>query len=130
VAVFYTTHNIEEANTLCDRVAIIREGRIVALDSPERLKATFTGSQSVEVSFSDPVEPEQLADIPEVAHAEKQGDKLRLYTASPGLVATHVAQFALERNLEIHSLNTLGPSLEEVFLALSRGDAGGGDGGS
>ena len=131
VAIFYTTHNIEEANMLCDRVAIIREGRIVALDSPERLKSAFTGSQSVEVSFSDAVEPDQLGDIPRVTHVEKQGDKLRLYAASPGSVAMYVVQFARERNLEIHSLNTLGPSLEEVFMALSRGDpAGEGDTGS
>ena len=131
VAIFYTTHNIEEANMLCDRVAIIREGRIVALDSPERLKSAFTGSQSVEVSFSDAVEPDQLGDIPRVTHVEKQGDKLRLYAASPGSVAMYVVQFARERNLEIHSLNTLGPSLEEVFMAVSRGDpAGEGDTGS
>jgi ABC-2 type transport system ATP-binding protein len=119
VAVFYTTHNIEEANTLCDRVAIIREGRIVALDSPEQLKAAFTGSQSVEVSFSAAVEPKELGDIPDVTHVEKQGDKLRFYTAAPGLVAMHLVECARERNLEIINLNTLGPSLEEVFVALS-----------
>ena len=42
VAIFYTTHNIEEANMLCDRVAIIREGRVVALNTPETLKSAFT----------------------------------------------------------------------------------------
>jgi ABC-2 type transport system ATP-binding protein len=125
-AIFYTTHNIEEANVLCHRVAVIREGRIVALGSPEALKSTFTGSQSVEVSFSEAVEPERLGSIPSLSHIEKQGDKLRLYTASPGAVAMHLVALAREDGIEIVSLNTLGPSLEEVVVALSSGEAGDG----
>ncbi len=121
-SVFYTTHNIEEANVLCDRVAIIREGHIVALDSPERLKATFTGSQAVEVSFSEVVEPERLADLPEVTRVEKRADKLHLRTASPGAVAMTLVDFAHEHDLEIISIVTHGPSLEEVFVALSGGE--------
>ena len=51
VTVFLTTHNIEEANLICDRVAIVNNGRIAAIDSPERLKGTIQSVQSVEVSF-------------------------------------------------------------------------------
>src|SRR4030043_412320 len=49
--VFLTTHDIEEANQLCDRVAIINHGQITAIDTPERLKATFRRVQSVEVAL-------------------------------------------------------------------------------
>ncbi len=49
--IFLTTHNIEEANTLCQTVCIINKGKIVAQDSPERLKKMFDTTQSVEVSF-------------------------------------------------------------------------------
>jgi ABC-2 type transport system ATP-binding protein len=122
-AIFYTTHNIEEANVLCDRVAVIREGRIVALDSPEGLKSTFSGSQSVAVSFSEAVEPERLGSVPGLRHIEKQGDKLQLYTASPGAAAMHLVELARQNGIEIVSLNTLGPSLEEVVVALSSGEA-------
>ena len=51
VTVFLTTHNIEEANLVCDRVAIINRGRIAAIDSPEKLKGTIQSVQSVEVAF-------------------------------------------------------------------------------
>ncbi len=49
--VFLTTHNIEEANVICERVGIINKGRITAIDTPESLKRTFEQTQSVEVSF-------------------------------------------------------------------------------
>jgi ABC-2 type transport system ATP-binding protein len=121
VGVFYTTHYIEEANILCDRVAIISQGRIVASDTPEALKSAFAGSQSVLVSFNVPVDPRTVESLEGVTHVEKQADKLRLFTDSPGPVTTQVVDFARSKNLDILSLNTLGPSLEEVFVSLSKG---------
>jgi ABC-2 type transport system ATP-binding protein len=121
MGVFYTTHYIEEANTLCDRVAIIRQGRIVASDTPEALKSAFVGSQSVLVGFDVPVDPATIESLEGVTHVEKQADKLRLFTQSPGPVTTRVVDFARRESLEILSLNTLGPSLEEVFVSLSKG---------
>lgn len=50
--VFLTTHQIEEANQLCDRVAIINHGQIAAIDTPERLKQAFQQVQSVEVPWN------------------------------------------------------------------------------
>ncbi len=123
VTVFYTTHNIEEANVLCDRVGIIRAGRLVALDSPEALKSTLAESQSVLVAFDGPVNREQLDQLDEVTHSEKEGDKLRLFTPAPGKVVEQLVPFAQQRRLEILSLNTLGPSLEDVFVSLSKDDA-------
>ena len=55
VTVFLTTHNIEEANLTCDRVAIINKGHIAAIDSPERLKNTIQSVQSIEVGFDSVV---------------------------------------------------------------------------
>ncbi len=119
VAVFYTTHNIEEANVLCDRVGILCRGRLVALDSPEALKSTFAGSQSVVVGFDERVDADALAALEEVTHVQKDGDKLRVFTAAPGRVVERLVDFARERGPGILSINTLGPSLEEVFVALS-----------
>jgi ABC-2 type transport system ATP-binding protein len=119
VAVFYTTHNIEEANMLCGRVAIISEGRIAAIDTPESLKAAFAGSQSVQVAFDAPVEADALAHLREVRHVETEGDKLRLYTSSPGVVTMQLVDFARSKSLRVVSLNTAGPSLEEVFVSLT-----------
>lgn len=119
MTVFYTTHNIEEANVLCDRVAIIRQGRLAALDTPEALKSTLAESQSVEVAFKPPADLGDLEEFDEVTHGEKHGDKCRLFTAAPGTLIEHLVAFAQESDREILAMNTLGPSLEEVFVSLS-----------
>lgn len=118
-AIFYITHNIEEANLLCDRVAVISGGRLAAIDSPEALKATFASSQAVQVAFTDTVAPEQLAGLAGVIRVEKQGDKLHVYTSSPAQVVEAIVDLARARDLGLVSVNTLGPSLEEVFVRLT-----------
>ncbi len=119
--IFLTTHQIEEANQLCDRVAIINHGQIAAIDTPERLKQAFRRVQSVEVAL----EPEgqahgqALATLPGVTTAVKMGDKWRLYTKDPSALLPQVMDYANSRELRVVSLNTLGPSLEDVFLEIT-----------
>ena len=81
MTVFLTTHNIEEANLICDRVAIINRGHIAAIDSPEKLKGTIQSVQSIEVSFEAPKDLNDiLKGIPMVSEVRKEGDKFRLFT--------------------------------------------------
>lgn len=131
VTIFLTTHNIEEANILCDRVAIINRGHIAAIDTPERLKKTIQSVQSIEVAF-DPygaVKVDDLAEIDQVTDVQKQGDKFRLITGDPPAVIGGVMEYARNSNLRILSINTLGPSLEDVFIRLTGigREAGGGE---
>lgn len=120
--VFLTTHQIEEANQLCDRVAIINHGQIAAIDTPERLKQAFRRVQSVEVAV-EPCEdskPSQgLAALPGVTTAVKMGDKWRLYTENPSALLSQIMDYARAHELRVLSLNTLGPSLEDVFLEIT-----------
>jgi ABC-2 type transport system ATP-binding protein len=123
--VFLTTHQIEEANQLCDRVAIIDHGQLAAIDTPERLKAAFRRVQSVEVAL----EPQalkvsetfrvSLAALPGVTTAVKMGDKWRLYTEDPSVLLPRVISYAGSHGLRVVSLSTLGPSLEDVFLEIT-----------
>lgn len=121
VTVFLTTHNIEEANLACDRVAIINRGRIAAIDSPERLKKTIQSVQSVEVAFDapSPVTVEDMGRIPDVSEVIKQGDKFRLITEDPPAVIDGVMVFAAARKARVISMTTMGPSLEDVFIRLT-----------
>lgn len=121
VTVFLTTHNIEEANITCDRVAIVNHGRIAAIDSPERLKKTIQSVQSVEVAFDlhPPADVAGLEQIPAVTEVIKQGDKFRLFTHDPPAVIEGVMAFAAQRGGRVISVNTLGPSLEDVFIRLT-----------
>ena len=118
--IFLTTHDIAEADRLCDRVAIINEGRIAAIDRPESLKATIQSTQSVLVSFdSIDFEPTQLEELDSVEELEKEGDKWRLYGTDPGEIVGEVVDFARGEGLKVTSVDTVGPSLEETFTHLT-----------
>jgi ABC-2 type transport system ATP-binding protein len=121
VTVFLTTHNIEEANVMCDRVAIINKGNIIAIDAPESLKNTIQGSQSIEVSFNrnSADHLDELSRLSMVNEVQKAGDKFKLYTEDPAEVIDAVAVYAHTHNLKIISITTLGPSLEDVFVKLT-----------
>lgn len=121
VTVFLTTHNIEEANLTCDRVAIINRGRIAAIDSPERLKKTIQSAQSVEVAFDAavPHRMEDLKRIPKVSEVRKEGDKFRLFTEDPSSVIPAIMDYAKNSNTRVLSMTTFGPSLEDVFIKLT-----------
>lgn len=117
--VFLTTHNIEEANMLCERVGIIDKGRIAAIDTPEKLKRTFEETQSIEVSFNKAVDA-NLIKKPGVANRiEKLGDKWKLYTDNPDKLVKYLARFAEDQKLMIVSLQICGVSLEDVFVKLT-----------
>lgn len=116
---------MEEANKLCDRIAIINHGKIAAIDSPENLRMKSSSLKSVEVSFSKPVLTNELSKIPNITEAKKIGDKIRLYTDEPHSVINNLIGYARSKGLIIVSLNTLAPTLEDVFIKLikeHRGD--------
>jgi len=121
VTVFLTTHNIEEANLTCDRVAIINRGHIAAIDSPERLKSAIQSAQSVEVAFSTTAagREEELQQLRNVSEVRKEGDKFRLFTHDPSVVIAAVMEYAQVHNTRVLSINTVGPTLEDVFIKMT-----------
>ena len=121
--IFLTTHDMDEANQLCDRVAIINKGRIVAIDAPEKLRMATSATHSVEVSFDNVVSPEVLVNIPGVNTVKKLGDKYRLYTANPGELVVSLVNYSSSHGLKVISLNILEPSLEDAFVALTEKEA-------
>ncbi len=116
--VFLTTHNMEEANQLCDRIAIINHGKIAVIDSPERLRLRSSGLQSIEISFDKPVKTEEMLSIKGVEKAVKMGDKLKLYVDETSAIIDALVGYARSKKLNIITINTLAPSMEDVFLKL------------
>jgi len=116
--IFLSTHNMEEASQLCDRIAIINHGKIAAIDNPENLRMKSSGLKSVEVSFNKPVSTNELSKIPNVTEAKKVGDKIRLYTDEPHSVINSLIDYTRSKGLTVISLNTLAPTLEDVFIKL------------
>jgi ABC-2 type transport system ATP-binding protein len=112
---------MHEASELCDRVAIINQGRIAEIDTPEHLKQAIERVHSVEIVFEkDYVEIiEKLKDLPSVREAQKRGLKFRLFTLEPPRTLQEVFEFTKSENLQLMSVNTLSPTLEDVFLELT-----------
>jgi ABC-2 type transport system ATP-binding protein len=118
VTVLLTTHYLEEADQLCDTIAMINRGKIVTIDSPENLKACVTGDNVVEVSFGAPVQEDELASLGRVTEVHRLGDKYRL-TYSGGDPVGGLVDYARGHGVNIVSINTLRPSLEDAFLKLT-----------
>ncbi|MDD1675707.1 MAG: ATP-binding cassette domain-containing protein, partial [Methanomicrobiales archaeon] len=121
VTIFLTTHNIEEANVLCERVAIINRGIIAAIDAPEKLKGAIQSVQSIEIGFDHPVPGMMgaLQALPLVNEVRREGDKVRIFTSYPGDVLLAVMVYLQEKKIKPLSVNTHGPSLEDVFIKLT-----------
>ncbi len=119
--VLLTTHYMEEAERLCDRVAIVDQGKIIALDSPRGLIQRLGGDHVVEVEVDDPgrIVLEELRALPSVSGAHRDGDLVSL-----GVREVHLAIPALMEYLESHGsklehLATRHASLEDVFVSLT-----------
>lgn len=120
VTVFLTTHYIEEADQLCQRIAIINKGKTVTVDTPEKLKATMEKRQVIEVSFtaSEGLE-DKLRSLSCVNDVSLFGDKCRLQVDEASEAVPSLVDFARKNSLKIISINTLKPSLEEAFVKLT-----------
>lgn len=120
MTVFLTTHNIEEAGDLCHRIAIINGGRLAAVDTPQNLRGAVESRRSVEVRFmEEPATPADVLDDASSTEIVPLADGFRVYTASPGALAQQIATRTAARGIRITSLNTLAPSLEDVFLHIT-----------
>ena len=119
--VLLTTHYIEEAERLCDRVAIIDEGRIVALGSPRELQQRVLGHARVEAATVQPM-PEELPDAWHNAAAIAFADGRRRLTAAaenPARFIVELVRWLEGAGVEIEDLHIRRPTLEDVFLELT-----------
>jgi ABC-2 type transport system ATP-binding protein len=122
LTVFLTTHNMNEADEMCSRVAIIDKGRIAAVDTPEKLRSTISSRQYVEVRFAGAApEIDELTSLGGVSQVDGEDGTFRLYTKLPGQVVIEVVRLADSNGLEITDIGNHQPSLEDVFLYITGG---------
>ena len=128
VTVFLTSHNLSEVEELAQRVAIIHRGRLAAVASPEELRAGVRAGRFLEVTFtSGALSAQEVARWPGVRRVEPLSGGLRVQTDAPGRLAQRLLGEATRRGLEVASVNTRLPTLEEVFLTIT-GEASGAEG--
>jgi ABC-2 type transport system ATP-binding protein len=118
LTVIVTTHYMEEADKLCDRIAIIDHGKLVALDSPLKLKASIPGKNVLEVSFSSvpPGWRETLASLPEVADVKADDSVFRLSSHNGPRTTVALMDAARQAGIAVASLSVQSTTLDDVFV--------------
>jgi ABC-2 type transport system ATP-binding protein len=116
--VFLTTHLMEEAERLCDRVAIIEHGRIIEIDSPEKLVMRHCPERTVVLSTSDPRAEELFRAIQGVEHVTRSDSRFTVRGRGDDLV-TEVIHCLSENRIRVTDFRTILPNLEDVFLKLT-----------
>ena len=116
--VFLTTHLMEEAERLCDRVAIIEHGRIIDIDSPESLINRHCPERTVVLATENPVAGERFRTIPGVEAVVCSGSQFTIRGRGDDLV-TEVIHCLSENQIRVTDFRTVLPNLEDVFIKLT-----------
>ncbi|PYV35095.1 MAG: multidrug ABC transporter ATP-binding protein [Acidobacteria bacterium] len=118
LTILLTTHYMDEADKLCDRIAIVDHGKLVALDSPLKLKASIPGANILEVSFSPVPEGwlETLKGLPEVAHVTSVDHVFRVSSHNGPRTTVALVEAARGAGISLVSLSVQSTTLDDVFM--------------
>jgi ABC-2 type transport system ATP-binding protein len=139
LTVFFTTHIMEEAEYLCDEIAIIDSGRIIAFDTPIGLKQKYGGmNKTLEITFKDTLNEPFLEILRGIIKGSKKDDKglngdlnnstpeinlkggnaIRIKVNNTEKVISEIFQIVPKNGMEIENISVDSPSLEEIFLSV------------
>ncbi len=118
LTILVTTHYMDEADKLCDRIAIVDHGKLVALDSPLKLKASIPGKNILEVSFSavPPGWTETVKTLPEVAEVKTDANIFRISSNNGPRTTVELLEAARAANVAVTSLSVQSTTLDDVFV--------------
>ena len=116
-----TTHYMEEADQLCDRIAIVDRGQLLALDTPGALKAKAPGGTLVALTLDGPgaTLAERARALPGVLRAEGVGNAAHVYSADGGGIVSPLVQLAESVGRTVTNIALTAPSLETLFVSLT-----------
>jgi len=119
LTILITTHYMDEADRLCDRIAIVDHGKLVALDAPMALKASVPGSNVIEVQFENPPanwegQLHTLDDVTSVQH--EGGGMYRILTGNGSRTTTELVEMAVQAGVGVKSLSVQNTTLDDVFV--------------
>ncbi|WP_437303358.1 ATP-binding cassette domain-containing protein [Sorangium sp. So ce388] len=117
--ILLTTHYMEEAARLCDRVAIVDRGRVLSLGTPAALVASLGAEHVVEIDVSRDIAEEELQALPEVEAVRVGQGTLRLTVRDVARALPPLLALCAARDVEVRRLTTHHASLEDVFMALA-----------
>jgi ABC-2 type transport system ATP-binding protein len=119
LTILITTHYMDEADRLCDRIAIVDHGKLVALDTPPALKASVPGSNVIEAQFENaPADwEEQLKKLTDVTSVQHEGAGMyRILTGNGSQTTTELVETAVKERVGVKSLSVQNTTLDDVFV--------------
>ncbi len=121
--VFLTTHSMEEAETLCDRVAIVDHGKVVAIDTPAALVRNLGAETRIRFTTHSPLDAQALKALDGTARMERDGDRVVVYGRAPQVgqpaLIGEVVQWLSAQGAAFSDIRMEQPALEDVFLQLT-----------
>ena len=117
--VFLTTHYMDEAERLCDRIAVVDHGRIIALGTPTQLINEHFAERAISFEVGDDIEPEEFTSLPSVTRAVRENGEITLYSATPQTTLAALLDIAPQRGLDLSAVHIRRATLEDVFLKLT-----------
>ncbi|BDU73928.1 ABC transporter ATP-binding protein [Mesoterricola silvestris] len=119
LTILITTHYMDEADRLCDRIAIVDHGKLVALDTPARLKQSVPGNNVIEAQFEAPPEDweDRLRALGEVTSIQAEGAGMfRVLTTNGSRTTTELVELAVRGGIAIRTLTVQNTTLDDVFV--------------
>jgi ABC-2 type transport system ATP-binding protein len=119
LTILITTHYMDEADRLCDRIAIVDHGKLVALDAPMALKASVPGSTVIEVQFENPPADweQKLHSLNDVTSVQHEGAGMyRVLTGNGSRTTTELVEMAVQSGVQVKSLTVQNTTLDDVFV--------------
>ncbi len=125
LTIFYTTHILSEAEYLCDEIAIIDNGKILTVDSPDALKNRFGKEKTIKIHLQNKQSniSSLLKDIPDFEINFDTGTTIIIHSEQSELILLRVLKILNENNIEIEDLSAVPTNLEDVFLKMMRENA-------
>ena len=119
--VVLTTHYIEEAERLCNRVAIMDEGKIVAMGSPRELQQKSREQSRIQIICTQPLIPSQLPQWPDAVQTAVDGDgrSLTVYSTRPARTLFEIMRWLDQQGIQLEDVHLKRPTLEDVFVELT-----------
>ena len=119
--ILMTTHYIEEAERLCDRVAIVDAGKIIAIGTPRELKERSAGKSTIEITCVEDLRSRQIPDFPDATQTRLSEDGLRMTVAStrPARTLVEIVKWIDAQGIALEDVHLARPTLEDVFIELT-----------
>ncbi len=122
MTIILTTHDMDIANELCNRIAIMNKGKIIGLDEPHNLRKLKQEYQALDVYIKGEIKIQEIEELTNIKKVQKKRGYYHIIVDNLKLAIGEVIEYAKANNLQLEKLNTYEPKLEEVFIKMINGE--------